>query len=258
MKPRAILLLPLLLTPTLVGPALVWPAPVRAEVIDPRMEYRSCLTLARQKPEEGWEEAIAWHSLGGGEPARHCAAVALIGLGKYEEAARRLEALAGQSRREEALRAEMLAQAGQAWLLAGMPQKALAAQDTALKLLPGQPDLLLDKAVTLANVNHYDEVVGVLDALLRAQPNRIEAMVLRASAYRYLDKLDLAKDDIARALILDANYADALLERGIIRRLEGSTIGAREDWLKAIDAAPESSAAEAARRNLEMMDVKVK
>ncbi len=249
MRLRAIpLLLPLLWLST--------PAP--AETINPKMEYRTCLTLARAKPEEGWEEAIAWSSLGGGEPARHCAAVALIGLGKYEEAAKRLETLAGQSRREETLRAEMLAQAGQAWLLAGKPELALADQDTALKLVPGHPELMLDKAVTLASVNHYAEVVELLSALLKVQPNRIEAMVLRAVAYRYLEKLELAKEDLSRALILDQVFPDALLERGMIRRLEENDAGAREDWMKAIAAAPESTAADTARRNLEMMDVKVK
>lgn len=249
MRPHAI---PLLLL-------LLWlPAPAPAETINPKMEYRTCLTLARAKPEEGWEEAIAWGSLGGGEPARHCAAVALIGLGKYEEAAKRLEALAALSRREETLRAEMLAQAGQAWLLAGKPQLALADQDTALKLVPGHPELMLDKAVTLASVNHYAEVVELLSILLKAQPNRIEAMVLRAVAYRYLDKLELAKDDLSRALILDPAFPDALLERGIIRRLEENDAGARDDWMKAITAAPESAAADTARRNLEMMDVKIK
>ncbi|KIL99783.1 TPR repeat-contatining protein [Paramagnetospirillum magnetotacticum MS-1] len=250
MKLRAIPLLPL---------ALLWlSTPAPAETINPKMEYRTCLTLARAKPEEGWEEALAWASLGGGEPARHCAAVALIGLGKYEEAAKRLESLAGLSRREEALRAEMLAQAGQAWLLAGKPQQALADQDTALKLMPGHPELLLDKSVTLASVGHYAEVVDLLSPLLKVQPNRIEAMVLRAVAYRYLDKLELAKDDLARALVLDPSFPDALLERGIIRRLEENNAGAREDWLKAIAAAPESAVADTARRNLEMMDVKVK
>ncbi|CUW38511.1 Putative FOG: TPR repeat(Tetratricopeptide-like helica,65-237) [Magnetospirillum sp. XM-1] len=250
MRPYAI---PLLLLP------LLWlPAPAPAQTIDSKMEYRTCLNLARAKPDEGWEEALAWASLGGGEPARHCAAVALIGLGKYEEAAKRLEALASSSRREEAMRAEMLAQAGQAWLLAGKPQLALAAQDTALKLVPGHPELMLDKAVTLASANHYAEVAELLSALLKTQPNRIEAMVLRAVAYRYLDKLELAKDDLARALVLDPTFPDALLERGIIRRLEDDQAGAREDWMKAINAAPESSAADTARRNLEMMDVKVK
>jgi tetratricopeptide (TPR) repeat protein len=244
--------------PLLLLPLLWLPAPVSAETLDPRIEYRTCLTLARAKPEEGWEEAIAWQSLGGGEPARHCAAVALIGLGKYEEAAKRLEALASTSRREEILRAEMLAQAGQSWLMAGKPERALAAQDTALKLVPGHPELMLDKAVTLAAAGQYAEVVALLSALLKVQPNRIEAMVLRATAYRYLEKLELAKEDLSRALVLDADFPDALLERGMIRRLEDNNAGAREDWMKAITAAPESSAADTARRNLEKMDVKVK
>ena len=244
--------------PLLILPLLWLCAPAAADSIDPRMEYRTCLTLARAKPEEGWEEAIAWHSLGGGEPARHCAAVALIGLGKYEEAAKRLEGLAGISRREAPVRAEMLAQAGQAWLLAGKPEQALAAQDTALKLMPGHPELMLDKAVTLASVNLYTEVIEVMSTLLKAQPNRIEAMVLRASAYRYLDKLELAKEDVARALVLEPDQPDALLERGMLRRLEDNSAGARADWMSLINAAPDSLAADMARRNLEIMDVKAK
>ncbi|MBI2236773.1 MAG: hypothetical protein HYU60_07490 [Magnetospirillum sp.] len=158
-----------------------------AQTIDAPKEYRNCFILARQRPEEGWEQALAWQSLGGGEPARHCGAVALIALGKHEEAAQRLEALAAESRRQEAVRAEMLGQAGQAWLLAGKPERALAAQETALHLVPGNLDLLLDKSVTLAQVHHYKDAVAVLTDVLKRQPNRVEAMTLRASAHRYLD-----------------------------------------------------------------------
>ena len=107
-----------------------------------------------------------------------------------------------------------------------MPQKALADQDTGLKLVPGHPELLLDKSVTLASVGHYDEVVKVLDGLLKVQPNRVEAMVLRAVAYRYQEKFELAKDDLARALVLDPNYPDALLERGHDPPVGGGTMPA--------------------------------
>jgi tetratricopeptide (TPR) repeat protein len=237
--------------------AVLFAVDAGAQMIDAPKEYRNCFILARQKPEEGWEQAIAWQSLGGGEPARHCAAVALIALGKYEEAAQRLETLAGESRRVEAVRAEMLAQAGQAWLLAGRPERALAAQDTALQLMPGQPDLLLDKAVTLAQAHHYKEAVAVLSDVLKRQPNRVEAMVLRASAHRYLDQAALAKDDVARALVLDPEFPDALLERGMLRRLDDDRLGARQDWLKVLElSAPDAPAADAARNNIEMMDVR--
>lgn len=232
--------------------------PAAAEIIDGPQEYRNCLILAKTKPEQGWEEAIAWQSLGGGEAARHCAAVALIGLAKYGEAATRLETLANESVRSGGVRAEMLAQAAQAWVLLGNTQRADAAQRSALQLSPGNPDILLDQAMLLAQLSHYREAVDVLSTVLRAQPNRVEALTLRASAFRFLDNLPGAVDDIATALKLDPDFPDALVERGILARLKGEDQAAREDWLKAMNLAPDSAAADTARRNLEKMDVKVK
>jgi len=231
--------------------------PPAAQALEPAHEYRDCLSLARDKPEEGWEEALAWQSLGGGEPARHCAAVALIGLGKYEEAARRLEALAQASKREPELRADMLALAGQAWLQAGKPELALADQDAGLKLAPGHSDLILDAAVTLASVGQYDQVIARLDGLLATQPNRVEALTLKASAERLSDRAAAARADIDRALVLDPDFPDALIERGMLRRMSGDDSGARADWMRAIERAPDAPAADIARRNLELMDVKV-
>lgn len=230
----------------------------QAQVIEPLEEYRTCLILAKQKPEQGWEEALAWQSLGGGEAARHCAAVALIGLGKHAEAASRLETLANESVREDTMRAEMMAQAGQAWIMAGNLTRADAAQRAALKLAPGSTDIMIDHAVLLAQVHHYGEAVETLSKVLRLQPNRVEALTLRASAFRYLDNLPGAEDDINQALKLDPDFPDALLERGIVKRLKGEDAAAREDWLRAIALAPDSEAGEAARRNLEKLDVKVR
>lgn len=246
--PRLILLILVLLLPS--G---AW-----AQAIDGAQEYKACLTLAKKNPEAGWEEALAWQSLGGGEAARHCAAVALIGLGKYGEAASRLETLANESVREDSARAEMLAQAGQAWLLEGNILRADSAQRGALILAPGNPDLLLDHAVLLAQVNHYAEAVDVLSAVLRAQPNRVEALTLRGTAFRFLNNIPGAADDINQALKLDPDFPDALLERGILKRLEGDDKGARADWVRAIDLAPESETADLVRKNLEKLDVKVK
>lgn len=244
----------------LISAALIvgFALPAAAEVIDGPQEYRNCLVNAKQKPEQGWEEALAWQSLGGGEAARHCAAVALIGMGKYGEAATRLETLANESVREDSVRAEMLAQAAQAWILQGDNPRADAAQRSALVLSPGNPDILLDHAVLMAQVNRYNEATEDLSRVLRAQPNRIEALVLRGSAFRLQDNLAGAEDDINAAIKLDPDYPDALLERGFLRRLKGDDAGAREDWLKAINLAPESPAADTARSNLEKMDVKQK
>jgi regulator of sirC expression with transglutaminase-like and TPR domain len=94
--------------------------------------------------------------------------------------------------------------------------------------------------------------------VLRVQPNRVEAMVLRAAANRQLDKTDLAEDDVARALALDPAFPDALLERGMLRRLKGRDAEARADWMKVLELVPETSVADSARAQLEKMDVKTK
>jgi len=227
-----------------------------AEAPDAR-RYADCLDLARQRPADGWEAALAWQSLGGGEAARHCGAVALIGLEQYGEAATRLEALAGSSHAEPRLRAGMLAQAAQGWLLEGRLERAVAAQTVALGLTPDDPDLLVDRAMALAEAANYGEARSDLDRALAIAPDRPDALTLRASAHRYLDDAAAARRDVDRALALDPRFADAYVERGILRRLDGDVAGARRDWLAALGvAAPESAAAESARRNIEKIDVK--
>src|SRR5262245_18901848 len=57
-------------------------------------QYNQCMAKAASKPEEGLEMARGWQKVGGGDAARHCAAVALIVLVQYAEAGEALEALA--------------------------------------------------------------------------------------------------------------------------------------------------------------------
>ncbi len=225
------------------------------ERIDEARQYLHCISLARQKPEDGWEEALAWTSLGGGEPAEHCAAVALFGLKSYAESATRLQDLAQKSHRSNLLRAGMLDQAGQAWLLDHQPEKAYAAITTALQLVPGAPDLLVDRAQALAEAKNYRDALKDLDQALAADPNRVDALVCRASARRILNNLDGAAADIASALALDHLDPDAWLEDGMVKRLRGDKTGARKAWMQVLTLAPKTPDAVTAQRNLELMDV---
>lgn len=228
----------------------------KGEMIDDAVQYKHCVALARQNPTEGWEEALAWASLGGGDPARHCGAIALIGLRQYEEAASRLEDLANSSHAAVKLRAGMLAQAGQAWLLAKNPERAYAAQTAALKLVPGAPDLLVDRAESLAEAKNYKDAVTDLDQALAASPNRADALTFRGTAKRYLDDAKGAEADIDKAISTDPLYQDAWLEKGILRRLAKDDAAARQAWAKVLEIAPNSTAADTARRNIELLDVK--
>ncbi len=221
-------------------------------------EYATCMRLARVSPPEGFESALAWGDAGGGAAAKHCAAVALFSLGQYSEAAERFETLAQTLPDEPAVRAKLLAQSGQAWHRAGKIDLAFAMHSAALELAPRAPEIRVDRAMVLAERGQYWKAIDDLNTALEVDRNLVEALVLRASAYRYVDVLDLAYQDVARALELSPQYPEALLERGIIFRLQGRNEGARQDWVALIRLYEGTPAADVAQRNLEKLDVNVK
>lgn len=229
------------------------PAP---DTLDPAKTYRLCLDTARAYPEQGNEFAGKWVGLGGGEPAKHCQAVAMLGMRAYPEAATRLEDLAQSSKRDNAVRAGLLAQAAQAWLLAEDTTRAYAAQTSALQLLPGDATLLVDRATILAAAKNYWDAIDDLNAAIAASPNNAEALAFRASAYRMVEAEDLAMEDAERAVAVNPDGLDGLLERGILYRLKGRDAEARKDWLRILELNPASDTAKAARANIEKMDVK--
>ena len=57
-------------------------AQVRYSEMPAARAYQSCMALARAKPSEGFEAAIAWRDEGGAAAARHCTAIALVGMGQ--------------------------------------------------------------------------------------------------------------------------------------------------------------------------------
>ena len=214
--------------------------------------YERCMKLARQNPAEARSLAQSWHERGGAHPADHCAAVALIGLKQYKEAAIRLEALAqAMTTAPAGLRADVLDQAGQAWGLAGDPVRAYAAAGAAVALEPNDLDLLIDRAQAAAAVGYYDKVIADLDHVLKADPSRVDALIYRASANRALDRLDAALADVEKAIVRAPNSVPALLERGNIRRLKGDNEGARRDWERVGQLAHGSQADMAAKANIE-------
>ncbi len=249
----------LLLTALLAG-SVADIGPVRAQSVpvDHAAEYAACMKLAQLRPDEAFESALAWEGVGGGDAARHCAAVALIGLGHYPEAAQRLQELAASLAAEHLdLRAEALAQAGQAWMLADNLDQAYAVLSAAVDLVPRDPELRIDRSIALAGRGSYWEAIDDLNIASELRPDRADILIYRASAYRFVEAEDLALEDVARALELDPDNIEGLLERGILRRLSGDSAGARDDWLKVTSLAAGTPAADAAQANLEKLDVKL-
>lgn len=217
--------------------------------------YERCLKLAKQNPGAAQSLAQGWRERGGAHPADHCAAVALVGLKQYKEAATRLEALAQEmGKAPAALRADVIDQASQAWLLAGDAVRAYTAAGQAVSLKPNDPDLLIDRAEAAASAGYFDKAVADLDQVLRIAPGRVDALVYRASANRALNRLDAALADAEKALAQTPNSVPGLLERGNIRRLRSDFEGARRDWERIGQLAPGSKADMAARANLEHLE----
>lgn len=221
----------------------------------PESDYAACMAMVQAQPRKAFEQAEIWHAQGGGQAARHCAAVALIGLGRHVEAGQRLEALADEMLASAVEpRARVLAQAGQAWLMAGEGGKAERVYSRALTLTPDDVEILIDRSIALAISGQYWEAVDDLNRAHDLAPGRADVLVLRASAYRSLEASDLAADDLERALALDPDNPDGLLERGILRRQAGDAEGARADWSRILETAADSPAAQAARTNLKYLD----
>jgi tetratricopeptide (TPR) repeat protein len=218
--------------------------------LDPGPEFQRCMAQLRTDPAAARGAAETWERAGGGEGARHCAALALVALGEPARAAERLEALAARSQAGAEARAAVFAQAAQAWQLAGMPARAYGAATQALTLAPDDPDLLVDRATAAGSMGRYQEAVEDLDRVLTLDPDRTEALVFRASALRQLAREADAARDLTRALAIDPRNPEALLERGALRQAQGDAAGARADWEQVVRVAPDSAAAELATRNL--------
>src|SRR3712207_5307380 len=113
------------LRPTLAATALLgllWCGPGRAletARLGEGPDRERCFGLLRTDPEGARFFADGWEAAGGGDGARHCAALALLALGETERGAERLEDLARRSDADPATRAAIFAEAGNAWTLAG-------------------------------------------------------------------------------------------------------------------------------------------
>lgn len=246
---------------TPVPEAAVDPADTRAlpiPPIPPRIaegaEYDRCLGMLASDPASASAFADAWEATGGGEGATHCRALADIALGEAERGADIMEKLAAGSRGQAAARASVYGQAGQAWLMAGVPGRAYGSATMALSLTPDDPDLLIDRSVASASLERYHDAIDDLTHALDLDPRRSDALVFRGAAWRHLGQLDLAQDDIDRAFAQDPENPDALLERGIMRQRRGDREGARQDWEQAIALSPDSATGDLAQQNLALLE----
>ena len=216
--------------------------------------YDRCLALIKRNPGTAIDQANGWAKEGGGAAALHCDALALVELKRYAEAAEKLEeAVHNSAVKAAGERAALLDQAGNAWLLAGKPDKANAAFSASLTAVPQDEDVLVDRARARGLLKDWSGADADLSAVLSLDSDRADALVLRASARHALGRTAEASADVARALELYPDYPEALLERGNIKFESGDLSGARADWQQVITDAPGTDSAAAAEVRIESL-----
>jgi tetratricopeptide (TPR) repeat protein len=229
-------------------------APAAAQGLDPfgagadhLRRYNECMALARREPLRAIPVAEKWMAQGGGMGARHCVALAMFESGRHVQAATQLEAMVrdlGQDR--PGLRAELWAQAGQAWMEAGQAENAAAAQSRALDLKPGDPDLWIDRGISYAAMRAWPRAISDFDRALALRRDDVEILVLRAAAWRNAGDPAKALADAERALKAARDHSEALLERGFALLARGDRSAANADFTKVLRLVPPDS--DAARR----------
>lgn len=206
----------------LILPIALLQAADPSSAADGTARFNHCVALIDQHPDQAYEEGMAWaaeaHSMSG----YRCAAMALVGEHRYQEAARRFQSLATALSPElTALRAELLSQAGNTYLLDHDPTSARAAFTLAITTLhndPAQlPDLLIDRSRAYALEHDYRHAEEDLSRSLDIRPNDALALRLRADARMRQSSFDLAEADAQAAVRIEPANVDNYLVLGNVR-----------------------------------------
>lgn len=212
-------------TPFIVASLLLPGFASATEAVEPQKKETTqeqknaqCLGLAETKPEKAIEYAIDWRARFGGLKADHCLAIAHINAGNYEEGAKKLMLIANAAENsEQTFRSKTLSKASNAFLLADMPNEAMAAINGALEIQKDSPNFLMDRARVFAMLANWNDAETDLSNAMKIGGEIGFALRLRAEAQMQLGKNDLALKDIERALELEPKSVDNYIVRGRIR-----------------------------------------
>lgn len=221
-----------------------------------RARYDGCVRAVPTQAANALEFAQGWGLRGGGLPAMHCAALALLRLERFSEAAKTLEEAARSAEAGKAPQAvDFWGQAGNAWFLAGNREQATAAFDRAIAQVgtfaPQRASALhVDRARVAADAGDLQSARADLDRAVALAPDDAVAIMLSASLARRQGDFGRAAREIARASELAPGDADVMLEQGNIAAAGGDHDAARQVWAMVIKAAPGSAAADLAGKAL--------
>ncbi|MDX5365518.1 MAG: hypothetical protein LPK88_03710 [Alphaproteobacteria bacterium] len=209
--------------------------------------YDACLDLV-ERDAAGALDMAQTLKLRRGEDAAgglHCEALALMQLNRPADAGRTFFELAERlTRAEDAMRAEIYGQAGDAFAIAGDAQSAIRAYDNAIARMPGEAVYYAGRARVKAIAGNWEGTRDDAAEALAIDPFQIEPLLLRAAANRSLGYPRAALVDANRAVEMRPRDLDALLERGLVHEALGDKASAYADWLNVVKIAKETGRAD--------------
>ncbi|MGE0044518.1 MAG: hypothetical protein AB7J28_15300 [Hyphomonadaceae bacterium] len=184
--------------------------------------FQQCVATIESDPEGAYESAMAWANEANDLEAFRCAARALIGQGRFDQGARRLESLGTAAEGHDAYtRAGLFTEAGHAYLQADDPSHARGAFTRAIASIGNDtanlPDLLIDRASAYAEERDWRNAEEDLNRSLDLRPDDAAAYRMRAMVRMRQNALDLALADAERAVALDPRSVDSALVLGHVR-----------------------------------------
>jgi tetratricopeptide (TPR) repeat protein len=219
--------------------------------------YDDCVALTATDPAQAENQATRWIQSGGGAPARHCRALAMLALGAEYKAAGLMVAIATDDRTlPDEVRADMLIEAGEIYLGLGELSLGSSVVTQALSLAPEPRAALTLSAQLKAAQGDWRGAVGDLNDALSGGQSDADLLVLRASARRRLGDQVAARADLSWAAELAPDLASIWLEQGILEAASQNPDAARAAWLKAIELSNDEDGVvgEAARLRLQRME----
>lgn len=223
--------------------------------------YANCVRDVSIDAKRGYDTASRWRSEGGSNNniagAMHCEALALSSLGAYSSAAKLLMRIANlPETKNQKQKADLLVQAGHAFLLARKPEQALKAFSSGLdhvdlETSPLQAgELHMGRARARGMDEDWVAAISELNIVLASMPQYDEALLVRSSMHRAAGDLSSAASDLANYLTLWPNDPPGLLERAFLRGDVLDFAGAKRDFERVVSLAPDSTMAARANKEL--------
>ncbi len=124
-----------------------------------------------------------------------------------------------------------------------------------LSVNPGGFEENVDLGNFLFDHQRYNEALDYYQKALEIKPDDVDVIIDTGVSYFNMRQFEQAKTFFERALALDENHPNALYNFGVISAQMGDMSRMIEVWEKLIEVAPESPAAQNARRMIEQVKV---